>query len=283
MSLKVLSSALHDEKLPRRGVVITFDDGYVDNLQYAKPLLEQHDIPATVFITAGQLDRESEFWWDELERLFLQPGELPPTLSLSVQGENYQWDVAEAKEFTKGDYEQFQNWHIERPDDPSPRHKLYRSIYQLLHSMQSGERQEIIEKLRIWADKDSMHRPSYRVLTSEELVLFGNGGLIEIGAHTMTHPMLANLSASMQRAEIMQSKACLESILNRPVHSFAYPHGSYTDGTIALIKETGFNYACSSDTDAVWRGADPFKIPRVVVRDWDGGEFARWLKGWLGN
>ncbi len=283
IGLEELSLALKKDKLPRRGVVITFDDGYIDNLQYAKPLLEHHNIPATVFITAGQLGRKTEFWWDELERLFLQPGDLPPTLSLRINGSTYEWNITEPTEYTKNDYEQYRSWHIEKPDDPTPRHKLYLSIYQLLHPLHEIERREIIKRLQIWAGKDSMYRPSHRALTADELILLAKGGLIEIGAHTMTHPMLASQSALMQRDEVMQSKTCLETILNHPVYSFAYPHGSYTNETISLIQEAEFRYACSSDTDAVWRGADPFTIPRVVVRDWGGDEFAHWLKSWLGN
>jgi len=282
LSLKELTSALQKDKLPRRSVVITFDDGYVDNLQYAKPLLEQHAIPATVFITAGQLGRQHEFWWDELDRLLLQTGKLPAVLSLSINGSNHYWELNEATEYSEEDYLRYCSWHIDQSNDPSPRHKLYRSIYQLLHSMPEIERRRVIEKLQIWAGRDSMHRLSHRTLTADEVVLLAQGGLVEIGAHTMTHPMLATLPISLQREEISQSKACLEDLLDQPVDSFAYPHGSYTGETNALIREAGFKYACSSDTDAVWRGADPFKMPRVVVRDWDGDEFARWLKGWLG-
>ena len=54
-------------------VVITFDDGYADNFHEALPLLREADCPATVFVTAGKIDDEEEFWWDELERLILLP------------------------------------------------------------------------------------------------------------------------------------------------------------------------------------------------------------------
>src|SRR5262249_14434620 len=56
----------------RRGVVLTFDDGYADNFDNARPPLERHDIPATVFVATGQVGSDQEFWWDELERLVLQ-------------------------------------------------------------------------------------------------------------------------------------------------------------------------------------------------------------------
>lgn len=283
MSLKELTSALQEDKLPRRGVVITFDDGYLDNLQYAKPLLERYDIPATVFITAGQLDRKSEFWWDELERLLLQPTRLPSTLSLTIDGKNCEWDISPATEYTTEEHEQYRSWHIEQPGDPTQRHTLYRSIYQVFHSMYETDRRPIIEKLQKWSSADSVARASHRTLTADEVVILAKDGLIEVGAHTMTHPVLASLPVSRQQEEITQSKACLEGLLSQPVDSFAYPHGSYTEETISIVKDAGFKYACSSDTDAVWRRADPLKVPRAVVRDWDGDEFTQWIHGWFGR
>src|SRR6266404_5015149 len=76
-----------------RAVVITFDDGYADNLYNATPLLERYDVPATVFVTTGYVDATREFWWDELERLLLQPGTLPETLSLSVNRKRSEWTL----------------------------------------------------------------------------------------------------------------------------------------------------------------------------------------------
>src|SRR5829696_4965924 len=65
--------ALEANKIADRTVVITSDDGYADNLTHAVPLLEQHDVPATVFVTSGYVNGGREFWWDELDRLLLQP------------------------------------------------------------------------------------------------------------------------------------------------------------------------------------------------------------------
>jgi peptidoglycan/xylan/chitin deacetylase (PgdA/CDA1 family) len=278
ISLQELSSALQKDKIPHHGVVITFDDGYIDNLQYAKPLLEHHDIPATIFVTAGQIGCQNEFWWDELDRLLLLPGKLPSMLRLNINGSEHYWDTREATDYTEEEYQHYQDWHIEQTYDPSPRHRFYRSIYHLLHPLNGTERQGMIQELRTWANQDSRCRPSHRTLGMDEVSQLAEGGLIEIGAHTMTHPVLADLPVSVQRQEIIQSKACLEEILNHPVTSFSYPHGSYAHKTISLVKEAGFNSACSSDPAVISRGADTFRLPRFSMRDWNGEEFYRWLK-----
>jgi peptidoglycan/xylan/chitin deacetylase (PgdA/CDA1 family) len=68
-SLAKLAAGLEAGSLPPRSVVVTFDDGYRDNLHVAKPLLEQYEIPATVFVVSGYVDSDRDFWWDELAQL----------------------------------------------------------------------------------------------------------------------------------------------------------------------------------------------------------------------
>src|SRR6476619_301445 len=74
LRLQRLVESLQERRIQKKTIVITFDDGYADNLHNASPLLEHHDIPATIFVTAGQAEKQQEFWWDELDRMLLQPG-----------------------------------------------------------------------------------------------------------------------------------------------------------------------------------------------------------------
>jgi peptidoglycan/xylan/chitin deacetylase (PgdA/CDA1 family) len=262
-------------------VAVTLDDGYADNLFNAKPLLERHEVPATVFVTAGRLGSQCEFWWDELDRLLLQPGVLPPALRLTVGGQVRQWALEDGAVHDDAAFERQRGWHIERSDDPSPRQALYRSLYHLLHAAPAEERQAVLDQLRRWASAPLVGRRTHRMLTMDELARLSSGGLIEIGAHTMSHPVLAALPSSAQRIEIQHSKATLEESLGQPVVSFAYPHGSGTRETVAMVQEAGFRCACASRPDVVWADADRFQLPRVVIRDWDGDTFGRFLRSWL--
>jgi peptidoglycan/xylan/chitin deacetylase (PgdA/CDA1 family) len=79
-----LSRALESRNGKPCVIAVTFDDGYADNLYGAKPLLEHYDVPATVFVTAGYLGSQREFWYDELERILLHTGPLPQTLGLKI-------------------------------------------------------------------------------------------------------------------------------------------------------------------------------------------------------
>ncbi len=281
MPLRQMVEALQNGKVPKRAVVVTFDDGYADNLHQAKPLLERYEIPATVFVTAGQVGSRREFWWDDLDRVLLQPGTLPARLRLAMKGRPCDWELGKARTYTEKDYQQHRDWHVERQDDPSSRHRLFRRLYAELSALVGGDRQTVMDELLVWAGAEPTVRGSHRSLTTEELVLLQKGGLVDVGAHTMTHPYLGALPIAEQNCEIRQSKECLEGILGHPVTTFAYPHGSSTPDSVAILNEAGFVCACSSHPDAVWRDADCFYLPRVVVRDWSSKPFRRWLRWWI--
>lgn len=284
MGLQQLAQSLQNGKPPDRAVIITFDDGYTDDLYHAKPMLERYDIPATVFVATGQIGQKGEFWWDELDRLLLRPGTSPPLLRLSVNGSTYQWELGEAAHYSDDAYRHHRCWNVLEKDEPSPRQWLYRSLCQLLRPLSEGERRKVLGELLAWAGAEPVGRSTHRALSPDEVFHLAEGELVEVGAHTVTHPVLSALPAAAQQAEIQRSKARLEEILGRPVTTFSYPYGSrsdYTPETVALVREAGFACACSSLADVVWRRTDRFQLPRVLVRNWDGDEFARRLGEWF--
>jgi peptidoglycan/xylan/chitin deacetylase (PgdA/CDA1 family) len=278
-----LVRALQEGRVPPRAVVVTLDDGYADNLHHAKPLLARHGVPATVFVTAGQVGLGREFWWDELDRVLLQPGTLPSELRLRVNGSVREWRLDGSSTYSEEEYRRDRSWHIECRDDPGPRQRLFRAVFDLLYHESSTQREAILDQLGTWAQAPALARPTHRVLTAEEAARLLEGDLVEIGAHTMTHPVLAARSPADQRWEIQESKTRLQAMLGREVVSFAYPHGSTTPEATASLREAGFLCACSSRADSVFRTADRFELPRLGVRDWDGDRFARWLRWWLGR
>lgn len=283
IQLAELNQILYSVGDLRSRVIVTFDDGYADNFYHAKPLLEKYNIPATFFIATAGIGRLKEFWWDELDRIFLQPGTLPSLLELSIGDKLYKWTLNTHATYTDVDYENHQDWSAETTSSPTDRHLLYRQIYTLLASVSVQERQSLLATLRQWAKTDEIGRPTHRTLSLEELVVLGESELIEIGAHTSTHPFLSELSAEDQRREIKASKDYLEDILMRPIQTFSYPHGRYTKESVDIVKELGFHCACSSLVGNIRPGVDRFLLPRVVVGNWNGDEFSKWLLGWIGK
>ena len=284
ISLKRLNQNLHDKSLIGRSAVVTFDDGYADNFHNAKPLLEQFDIPATVFVASGYVGSTHEFWWDELERLLLQPGTLPATFQLNINGSTYQGKLKEWARYGEDDYQRHRSWNVLKRDDPTLRHSQYRSLHQTLRPLAEGDRRKALNELAALAGTMSQKGTTHRALSRDEVFRLGSHDLVEVGSHTVTHPVLSALPIAEQRFEIQKSKNELEEIIGHPITNFAYPYGSredYTAETIALVREAGFNCACSNFADIVCQDTDPFQIPRVIVRDWDGETFARQLRQWF--
>jgi peptidoglycan/xylan/chitin deacetylase (PgdA/CDA1 family) len=104
---------------------------------------------------------------------------------------------------------------------------------------------------------------------------------VHIGAHTVTHPFLPSLPASEQQFEIASSRKWLERELGRPVRDFAYPHGAESVTTRAAAAAAGMETAVTCEARATRRADDPLAIPRVMVHNWNGDEFARRLAWWF--
>jgi peptidoglycan/xylan/chitin deacetylase (PgdA/CDA1 family) len=252
--------------LERRGpvretVCVTLDDGYADNLHNAAPLLRRYDVPATVFIVSGQHALHREFWWDEVGRLVLHPLPLPAAplpSELSVSG-------------------------VAASDFEHDRSALFHALHDGLYDLTTSERDAHLERLRLWRGLPRAVRPSHAVLSPDEIHELAEGGLVEVGAHTATHPRLDRLGEEGQRTEIIASKRELEAVVGQGVTSFAYPHGRFTPRTPTLVAEAGFERACTVMSGAAWRKSDPWRLPRLLVSDVDGDGLARRLRTWFGR
>ena len=279
LSMQEFLGHLQRGKVPNRSIVVTFDDGYMDNLHHAKPLLERSDIPATMFLVTEAIVEEQIFWWDELERALLQPGMLPDWLELRLNSSRYEWQLGDARRYSPQDRQKDRQ---RRPWDalPGTRLAFYYLIWQCLLGLSKSERLEALDGIRAWAGTSNDPRHGDRALGSDEVNVLAKGGLIEVGAHTMTHPSLKVLSTSQQMEEIVGSKGQLENIIGRPVISFSYPHGEYSFETIELVQRAGFQGASTTNFKCVMPRADPFQLPRFQIADWTGEEFLRQLTRW---
>jgi len=282
VSLAQLVEAHRTGKIPNGAVAVTFDDGYANNLHNAKPLLEQFDVPATVFTVTGYLEKRREFWWDELERMLFRSDTLPEQLHLNLTGNDFEWNPRQSAVGEKESSDQGLGGDSLGAQSRT-RLSLYYSIWRQLQPLWEPLRQKALDEISSWANGAPLIRDERRTLLPEELLALEKGGLVEVGAHSVTHTLLSVLPPAVQRYEIHQSKKHIEKILGHPVRGFAYPFGAYTNQTIPLVREAGFTHACSADDGTVWRGSDCFQFPRCDVKDWDGDQFAKQLSRWFRN
>ncbi len=260
---------------PERAVAVTFDDGYADNLHEAEPLLRRAGVPATVFATTGRTGSGGEFFWDELDRLLLQDDPLPPELTIDLGGVARHYAVGGVAD---------PSWDVLRPARPGSREQLYLDLCGAIHRLTADARAAVLGDLRRWAGATATGRGSHRMMTAAELRRLDAGGVVEVGGHTVEHPLLSAETPARQREEIAANRRELATITGRPPAAFSYPFGGrrdYTADTVAAAAAAGYTLACANFPGRVRPGTDPMQLPRFIVRDWDGSRFAAELATWL--
>lgn len=227
-------------QLPPRAVCITFDDGYANNCEVALPILKSRAVPATVFVAPGFLSGGRMFNDTVIEALRRASGEL----DLTREG--------------------FGTHAL--PDDAA-RVRAIASILPVLKYLPQTER---VRRATAIAERVGAELPDDLMMTEEQVRQLHREG-IAIGAHTMTHPILANVDEATARREIIESKVRLTDMIGAPVTTFAYPNGGpardYTARDVALAREAGFELAVSTAWGAATAAADPLQIPRIAP--WD--------------
>ncbi len=272
LSLLALLDHLAAGTLPRNAVVVTFDDGYLDNFTAAKPVLEKYEVPATVFVAVRNLGGKTEFWWDELEQFVFAPAELPVRLELHLGRTHFEWQAKDNTAPPPG----LDSWNTLQGPPPTERHRLYLELARLLKELAPASRDAALTQLADWSGFERRPRPTHVSMTPAQLAELAATGLIEIGAHTLNHPQLSALSPAEQELEISGSKRDLEALTGREIPSFAFPHGGgvdYTTQTVSITQKAGFRCACAAFPGCVRPGTDLFQLPRFFVRDWDAAEF----------
>jgi peptidoglycan/xylan/chitin deacetylase (PgdA/CDA1 family) len=268
------------KRFPNQSVMVTFDDGYADNFLVAQNILNASEIPATVFVTSRMVDNKKEYWWDELERVFLSPDPLPRQLELLINNEiiSFEFDSELPRNA-------FEGWNVLSQSPRNSRQDAYLFLMGVLRKSNFSTKENLLSEIFAWA---GLNRNTGRLknlsVSSTLLSSLPKNGFIDVGAHTVTHPQLSSLSQSEQESEISGSKSDIEQILDRPIYAFAYPFGErrdYSKDSIRLVRQAGFNCACSNFSGLTTWLTDPFQLPRFIVRDWDGETFSKKLRGWF--
>lgn len=286
ISLRELLLGLSNGDLPERGICLTFDDGYADNSNNAKPLLEQAQVPATVFVSTAWVGSEKEFWWDELERLVLQAGTLAQRLTLETASRTLEVDLGEATVYGPEQVKKHAAWAISDKETPTQRHEAYREIYALLFHAISEEREAVLQALRDNGGLATAGRATHQCMEAAQVRELDASPWVEVGGHAHTHPVLSFLDEAAQRLEIRRGQRELEEILGRDVELFSYPFGGkahFDQTTRALVQEYGCIGAVANFPGKVDLDSDPYQLPRHLVRDWPPEVFKRHIETWLGQ
>lgn len=228
-------------QLPARAVSITFDDGYADNESVALPILRRYGLTATFFVATGFSDGQIMFNDAVIEAVRSASA---GTYDLSTLGVG-----------------------VRSLADSESRRATIDAIVGRLRYQTLNERALLVERLiaalRSTLPKDLMMTPAQIKRLHDENM--------EIGGHTINHPLLASLDEQQARAEIVGGKHRLEEITGAPVKLFAYPSGKpgrdYGSRDVQLVREAGFAAAFSTVVGIANASSDPLQLPRFGA--WD--------------
>ena len=239
---------LQQGNLPARAAAITFDDGYADNLLCANAILRKHGLPATFFIATGFLDG-GRMWNDTIIES-IRGGALP-----EIDGTFLGLGVLPLKSIE------------------DKRSALARIIPAVKH-LPAEQRSEMVARI---AECCQAMLPNDLMLSTTQLQQLRAEGA-EIGAHTITHPILAKLDDAIAKREIANSRDQLEGILGERIGLFAYPNGrlgnDYSPTHANIVKSLGFDAAVTTNWGAGTKASDLFQLPRFTP--WDS---SRWRFG----
>lgn len=231
--------------------VITIDDGYADMHEVAFPILRRHNLPATLFVTTGFLNRTCWMPGDRVRHHFAH------TTGEAITVTDHQGAT-----------------HRFRTGDPA----ASEALRELLKRVPNHTRSRILASLEAPDDVPDPYRPC----TWDQLREMAGAG-ISIGAHTVTHPILSRLETpEAVDAEILDSRACIEQQLGRPVDSFAYPNGMPQDIHPASVRCARSHFTCAVTAIHGLNapGADPHQLLRLPANpDLPIPELARMLAG----
>ena len=231
--------------LPARSACITFDDGYADNHHVAMPILRSHGLTATFFIATGFLDG-GRMWNDTIIESVRACQSPEFDLSSLGLGRHALASINERRA----------------------------AIGTLVNQVKYRPIQERITLTEQMARLVNTPPPDNLMMTSQEIKAMRLAGM-QIGAHTITHPILAGLTDSEARDEIQGSKRFLEQLLEERVGLFAYPNGKpaedYTPRSVDVVRNLDFDAAVCTAWGTTGGGGDLFQIRRFTP--WDRSQF----------
>lgn len=230
-------------KLNQKFICFTLDDGYKDNLTYALPIFEKHQMPFTIYITSCFPNQEALYWWYLLEHHF------NTKKSITLVSGNYNWSNEE--EATK----------IRAQVREEVKKYTLQAFLNLINT-------ELIESVEL--NKNYQKTLALSWLEIEQLA---QHPLCTIGAHTSNHLSLAHQNKTTAFDEIKNNKIALESCIKKPVKHFAYPYGALSDAKERewdFLKQLGFDTAVYNHPGNVFsykNRLDCYKIPRMGLTD----------------
>jgi peptidoglycan/xylan/chitin deacetylase (PgdA/CDA1 family) len=226
--------------MPIGAAAITIDDGFCDSYELAFPLLKKHRVPATLFLVTDFIDRKAWLWTDKLRYLTKQA----PAGVKTVQFLDHNLTVD--------------------LDGPSSRKSVASRVNTILKTLPDPLKELAIDEIAtsLLVELPQLPPADYSPVTWSQVHELEAGG-VEIGSHTMTHPILTNTTDEQLDRELRGSRARLEEVLDHPIMLFCYPNGSFDRRVQTAAVKAGYKCAVTTKLGLNDRQSDLLALRRV--------------------
>ena len=265
------------DELPERAILLTCDDGLLNHLTTMLPILQEEELRCLFFVTGASLgDEPGILWYMELYLMLMKaPAQDQPVVLRGIA--------------------------IPRiPADRVQRNALWQELMKTLSRLDDCGRRDFMQEARAslgspaWRTRlrdDPLLRDRFQLLRPSELKQLADAGMT-IGAHTLSHPVLAEQSFDLSRSEILECRTAMERCLGKPVWAVAYPFGtlsSVSEREYRLAQEAGYECAFMNVGGTLKSDVARLAFPRVhitaemslpVYEAYVSG-FHNALRGWL--
>lgn len=246
VSVREALGAMDQREIPNRPLaVITFDDGYRDNFETAYPLLKKYSLPAAFFLAAGSIGNQEPIWTSRVDLLFKNTSQEDLTLGTLSPPRRYQLGSLQE------------------------RMKVCHEVKNEMKKVPEAGRQVILKELEEKAGSLLQEDPEKdsEMLSWEEVRHLAEDPLVEIGSHSLSHRMLANLPPDEVTRELEESKRMIEAQIGRGIDYLSYPGNSCNPGVQKLAERAGYRAAFAVDRSLSSFKEGRFALKRIHVED----------------
>lgn len=252
--------------LPANACAITFDDGWADNYEFAFPILQEQNLPASIFLVAEMIGTREMFWPERLARL------------VTTIANNYpqHWKNSELA-WLQSNPETYQF-----SDSPPDNEDISALIASVKHYSDQELHDRITRTETVLQLDTNMHTPS--LLDWQQVKEMTDSGLIEIGSHTCRHVRLNNQTSDEQiKHEVINSKEIIRQRTGLETETFCFPNGDFSPFSLEQVKQ---NYIAAVTTQTGWNTANSEKhlLQRIGVHQdiaQDKTAFLARISGWI--
>lgn len=245
------------DALPRDAVAVTFDDGYLDNLTDAAPVLAQAGVPATLFLATAPMEHGGGYWWDALAAMVLDAA--PATGEVRIAGQAVVIDLGPRE----ADDDARQGWRAWAPR--TAREHLHYALWQRIRPLDPALIVEAMASVQRVLGVPALPLP--RAMRIDEVTRLIATAPFTLGGHSADHVDLAAHPAPATLAQIVAGRDAIRAVTAADPVGFAYPYGSDGGAARDMVRHAGFDWACTTRPGSVGPRTDRLALPRLTAQD----------------